>query len=387
MVPLDELPILKAQIQTRKEIESQIRGLQSKEVTLSKNANELTGSVMNGNTEVARFEKGVLVSIDEHLAPLSIIKTHSLEQFLKLRVMDMSRTNARILRKVLHLDTDEDYKASLYAYALSISDRYWFKPKHSKLKYEDLPLEDDSLFETSLKGEVNVFFHKARLSPEITTTGSFEKGWRYIDHQWYLYKSGNPKQFFSELFCSRFASLLGIPTVIYEMDDGYIRCLNFSPELNFEPIAALAGSKDDYDYIFPILYNISRDIAKQYLRLIFFDTVMNNIDRHNENCGLMRDPRSGAILSLAPNFDNNLALIATCDRLNDRPEKDGFIQLFVRFIQGNEIARLLLKDIQWKDIDIDDLRHIVQDIVIDIGDMDQLLEAVLIRYEYLKNRF
>ena len=65
---------------------------------------------MNKNEVVAKFEKGVLVSINETLAPLVIKTTHSIEKFLELRVIDMSRTNARILKKVLNMDFDDDYK-------------------------------------------------------------------------------------------------------------------------------------------------------------------------------------------------------------------------------------------------------------------------------------
>lgn len=300
-----------------------------------------------------------------------------------MRVMDMSRTNARILKKVLQIEVDEDYKTALYSYALSISDHYWFKPKHSKLKYKEVVFDNDSLFETSLKGEVNVFFNKAKLSPEITTTGSFEKGWRYIDGEWWLYKKGNERQIFSEMFCSYFAELINLSSVAYELDGEYIRCKNFSPYMNFEPMAALAGDNDRYDYVFNILCGIREDLARDYLKLILFDSIMNNIDRHNENYGLLRDPESGAILSLAPNFDNNLALIATTERLNS-PSKDGFIKVFTDFIKKNEVARSMLHEISIPDIDLDDLRLIALQIPIRIKNLEEIVSSVFLRYNYLK---
>ena len=387
LVKGEELESLRLGIARRKEVERQLKDYRPKDVTLSKNANELTGCVMNGDRVVARFEKGALVDIDEKHCPLVIRRTHSIEKFLKLRVLDMSRTNARILKKVLHIDVDEDYKASLYSYALSVSDHYWFKPKHSKLTYQDVEFDNDALFDTSLKGEVNVFYHKAKLSPELTTTGSFEKGWRYIDRQWWLYKSGNDKQFFSELFCSRFAELIGIPTVKYELDHGYIRCLNFSPVYNFEPMAAIADDNEDYDYLFNLLYAMDPKLAKEYLKLIFFDTAVNNIDRHNENLGLLRDYRSGRIVSLAPNFDNNLALIATTDSLNANLKKDGFVEVFVRFLKKNEVAMECFKELDLKDISIYEIQGIVDSISVNTVNTNGLAEGVLERYNYLKSFF
>ena len=195
LVKKEEAIELKRLINHRKEVEKLIKKKKSMNVTLSRNAEELTGYVMNKNMVVAKFEKGEPTYIDPILAPHIIRRTHSIEAFLRLRAMDMSRTNARILKKILNINVDEDYKTPLYAYALSVSDHYWFKPKHSKLTYQDVLVNDDSLFEAALKGETNVFYHKARLSPEITTTGSFEKGWRFIDGEWWLYKVGNSKQY------------------------------------------------------------------------------------------------------------------------------------------------------------------------------------------------
>lgn len=383
LVKEEERLALQEKIARRLEIEAKIRDIHLRDITLSRNAHELTGYVMCENTVTAVFEKGVMVDINPTLAPLVIQRTHSLEEFLKLRVMDMSRTNARILKKVLQIEVDEDYKTALYSYALSISDHYWFKPKHSKLKYKEVVFDNDSLFETSLKGEVNVFFNKAKLSPEITTTGSFEKGWRYIDGEWWLYKKGNERQIFSEMFCSYFAELINLSSVAYELDGEYIRCKNFSPYMNFEPMAALAGDNDRYDYVFNILCGIREDLARDYLKLILFDSIMNNIDRHNENYGLLRDPESGTILSLAPNFDNNLALIATTERLNS-PSKDGFIKVFTDFIKKNEVARSMLHEISIPDIDLDDLRLIALQIPIRIKNLEEIVSSVFLRYNYLK---
>lgn len=381
-----EVLLLAKQIKRRKELEELIEIAKSKDkdITLSKNAFNLTGYVMSGNDKVAEFIKGNLIYINEKRAPLVIKRTHSLERFLSLRVIDMSRTNARLLKKALNIQIEEDYKVSLYAYALSISDNYWFKPKHSKIKYLDIKLKSDSYSDAALKGDLTLFPHITKLTPEITTTGSFEKGWKIIDKKWYLYKSGNDRQIFSELFCSKFASLIGLNTVLYEYDGSYIRSENFAHKYNFEPIASLAADNDNYDYIFNILLNISEEIAKDYLKLIFFDSVVYNIDRHNENVGLLRDRYTGKIVSLAPNFDNNLALISTVDELKN-PQKDGFINIFISFLKKNEKAKELFKNIVFKDITTEDIKNIIDEIDIPIDNKQELIDKVYIRYYYLKD--
>ena len=387
LVSEEEVPTLLEGIKRRKEIQRQIKAIKPKDVTLSKSASELTGALMSENRIVAIFDHGKCLGLDGELAPLIVKRTRSIEQFLKLRVMDMSRTNARILMKVLGIQVQDDYKAALYSYALSVSDNYWFRPRHSKLKYQDLPFHSDALFETALEGQISLFFNKAQLSPEITTPGSFEKGWRRIDGEWWLYKRGNPKQIFSELFCSRFASLIGVNSISYELDGPYIRSKNFSPAFNFEPMASLCDDDDRYETVFALLHDLDPLLSRDYLKLIFFDSVVNNIDRHNENMGLLRDANDGRILSLAPNFDNNLALLSVSDTLNPNLKKDGFVQLFVSFLAKNETAKEEFKTLVFPEISTRQILDIIEGIPIAIEEKENLAEAVFTRYESLKHVF
>ena len=388
IVDKSEVKSLLFKINRRKKIETLIKEIKSREkrVTLSKNGYSLTGKVMSGDIPVATFNNGVLIDINVSLAPLVIKRTHSLEEFLKLRVIDISRTNARILKKALGITVEEDSYISLYSYALSVNDNYWFKPNHSKYKYQDVCFKDDSLFDLSLKGNSLYFTGKATLSPELTTTGSFEKGWKIIDHVWWLYKSGNNKQLFSELFCYYFAKLIDLPTAIYKYDNGYIRSKNFAGRYNFEPLAALLGNDDNYQPVFETLYKMNKNIARRYLFLTFFDAVIYNVDRHNENTGLLRNRATGKILGLAPNFDNNLALISTVDMLS-RPEKDGLIKLYVGFLKKNKTARELFKELDFKDITEEDIKSIIKEIPIKIDNVEKLPVVVLLRYKYLKDYF
>ncbi len=379
---------LYVKIQRRKQIEKIIKEIKAvdKIFTLSKNAEKLTGSVMSGNKVVATFDHGSLIRINNRLAPLSIIKTHSLESFLSLRKIDMTRSNARLLKKALNIHMKDENKIPLSNYALSITDNYWFRPKHSKLKYQNINFKNDIYFDLSLKGDTSVFPRKNKLTPEITTPGSFEKGWKLINNSWWLYKVGNQKQIFSELFSYHFAKLIGLNTAIYEFDSGYIRTKNFAEHANFEPIAAIAGSDDNYENVFNVIYGIDNEMAKDYLRLIMFDCVVYNIDRHNENLGLLRDRKTGKIVSLAPNFDNNMALLSTIDELRI-PEKDNFIKGFVEFIKNNEKARDLYKQIKFKNITVSQVDRLFDNIPIKNDQHFDIAEKICLRYRYLKTLF
>ena len=48
----------------------------------------------------------------------------------------------------------------------------------------------------------------------------------------------------------------------------------------------------------------------RYVELLLMDTICRNADRHTYNYGLLRNQQTGEVVSLAPNFDNNIALIS-----------------------------------------------------------------------------
>lgn len=377
-VPLSQLDNVTRQITRRKEIEKQIKERENQGnnlVRLSDNHRNFNGYLMSGNDVVASFKDGVLYYIDEQRVPLYIKRLHDIRGFLKRRVFDDSRVNTRLLKKALFIKESDPEYISLLVHGASITDNYWFKVKGSRTKYEDI-IFSDYYADTALKGIVYPL-SKPKLSPELTLTGSYEKCWKNISSQWWLYKKENDNELFSEMFSSRIAKALGIPTVEYLYDDGYIKCLNFAEFYNFEPMSSLCDNDDNYDKVFNILYDIDKQIAFDYLKLMMFDVIVNNVDRHNENYGLLRDKKTGAIISLSPNFDNNISLLGIDPNLNNQ---DGFVSVFKKFLSNNENAYRLYKNIHLPLLDENIIRNIIKDIPIKINKNDEIVSYVFHRY-------
>ena len=170
-----DLNSVRESLKKRKEIEKEIDCLLNKEKklnSLSPSTLELSGYIMKEDQVVAEFDHGRLIRLDTNLAPLIVIRTHDLISFLSSRVLDTSRTNARLLKRIMNIHTDEDYLISLKNHATSVTDNYWFKSKNSRLKYKDVSLESDIYNEISLKGEMLYFPKEARLSPQYSLLGS-----------------------------------------------------------------------------------------------------------------------------------------------------------------------------------------------------------------------
>ncbi len=301
----------------------------------------ITGTLMSEDREIATVRNGVITDCDEALLPLYLKRTGDVEGWLASRAIDGHRTNSRLLKKALRLRTADDAQTALAVNAATLTDRYWFRPEGSYAKYEDIRFKENVFDSLALYGDPNGFSHKPSRTPELTNTGSYEKCWRRIDGAWWIFKNENQNEMFSELFICRLGEKLGLDMAHYEQDGDYIRSRNFTEgtSCNFEPASSIMDANEDYSDCFDAIRAISPVLADSYLKMIWMDTVCYNMDRHTENFGFLRDVRTGEIIAMAPNYDNNLALISRGYPNNASRENDGIIRFFREFMQKNRAAK------------------------------------------------
>jgi len=115
-----------------------------------------------------------------------------------------------------------------------------------------------------------------------------------------------------------------------------------------------------------------------------YASLVQNADRHNENLGFLRNKRSGRIISLAPNFDNNVALISRTDVLNEDREHFGMCNSFVKFLKSNELAMKLFDEIEFPSINDEILEHCFDFEHIHIN-KENIKKFILNGIKYIKN--
>ena len=309
---------------------------------------QVNGFLMSGDTVIATIQNNELTEQNEDLLPIYLKRTGNLEGWLASRAIDTHRTNSRLLKKVLRLKTSDDAETALAVNAATITDQYWVKPEGSELCWEDVRFKENFFDTLALRGDPDSFSRKPSRTPELTNTGSFEKCWRLINGAWWMYKNGNQLEYFSELFICRLGEKLGLDMAHYEMDDKYIRSMDFThgAKVNFEPISALMGENEDYSDCYDAIFALSPALAEQYLRIVWLDTVCFNMDRHTENYGILRDVDTGEILFMAPNYDNNIALIARGYPASASRIGDGLIRFFREFLDQNPGARAMYQSME-----------------------------------------
>ena len=290
--------------------------------------------IMSGDTVVAKWENDELTVINKNLLPLYLKRIHNADKWLETRAIDSHRTNSRILKKALRLKEKDDLSTVIHVNGATITDNYWIKPFDSSLCYADIRFSDDYFSKLALRGAYDDFDSAAKRentrTPELTNIGSFEKCWKLRDGKWWIVKTANHEEQFSEMFIYKFGEALGMKMAHYERGRKVIKSLDFTDgaSVNFEPASTFMGDNEDYEDVIQKLREICPKAIPDYIRMIFLDTIVVNPDRHTSNFGLLRDTNTGECIGLAPLFDHNLALISN-SKPKIRKSSDLLINLFL----------------------------------------------------------
>ena len=261
----------------------------------------INGWIMSGDIAVASFHGRVVTPILPERCPLCFQKGGDLEAWLESRAIDRHRTNSRILKRILRLGDTSDLNTALHVHGATITDNYWVKTEdEANLTWADVGFRENYFADLALSGRFSSIAKNytpeelRTATPELTNIGSYEKCWRQQDDHWVMVKSGTLEEHFSEIFTA---------TLVISKDftEG---------QLNFEPMANLVQDNEEYDFNYDVLQNLNPLLLRPYLDILFMDALVFNVDRHTQNYGLLRSRETGEILSMAPNFDNNMALIS-----------------------------------------------------------------------------
>lgn len=132
---------------------------------------------------------------------------------------------------------------------------------------------------------------------------------------------------------------LGFPMVEYWPDSGFVWSADFTEGIyNFEPASAIVGDEEDYAYDYDRLTALESSLGVQYLDILYMDALCFNMDRHMENYGVLRDRSTGRIVRMAPNFDNNIALISRGYPSEARHTNGLLIDLFVELLEEKGLS-------------------------------------------------
>jgi len=304
----------------------------------------INGFLMNRDIRVAEIVDNETVVLNEKLALIIFARGGGLVEWIESRAIDRRRINSRLLKKALGITDTSDISTVMQVNAAAVTDTYWIKEKGSDLCFDDVKFNENPFADLALKGDIDSFVENCgaqgrACAPDLTTVGSFEKCWRKSGGCWWLYKSGNDLERFSELFVARLGAAVGFDMAHYETEGDYIKTRDFTKggAVIFEPAYNLVGDNKDYAYNYKKIAGLNLELAKQYIDILVMDTLCFNLDRHTFNYGFLRDSETGDFISMAPNFDNNAALISRGYRKNPFCDNDILFSAFADFIKSSNL--------------------------------------------------
>lgn len=215
------------------------------------------------------------------------------------------------------------------AFGLSLSDQYWLKPYNSDILYDDINFFDNEFdysefMEASLSKNSRTITRETSLkTPNNTTDGMLKKAWIIDNGTRYLLKGGYRNEIlqpFNEVLASEICKRLGFNHVEYTLDtykDMVVsKCpcfINKDTELitcyQIRHDMIRHDTLEDYeDYIKKLedkgIQNARLEVENMYI----LDFLIMNEDRHLNNFGIIRDVNTLKWISVAPIFDNGMAL-------------------------------------------------------------------------------
>lgn len=325
--------------------------------------NVLNGYIMSEDIPVVKVENDRITYRDYQRCPLMLREGDNILLWLKSRAADNSRVNTRLLKKALGLKKTGDIETSLFFNAATITDNFWFKDVNSSLEWEDVKFKFNHYAKLALNGDLEVLTYPKTRTPELTNIGSFDKCWVLEDDKWWLHKKANEEQKYCEFYISELGSkVLGFNMAKYEMLDNSIKTLDFTEngKYNFEPAYSIVKDNEDYDFCFKKLFELKPSLAPEYLKIIYMDSLCLNMDRHTFNFGVLRDSHSGEVIKMAPNFDNNVALMHNGKYPDIKTNTlDNF---FIDFLNNNQDALDMFNSLKIENITLEKLNSITDNI-------------------------
>jgi len=277
----------------------------------------------NSDQPVARFEffQGMIKAyepISRELLPMQIRNTSAdgFVRWISERSIDLNVVQHRNM--VIHmLGSRDKLTLALMTNMFSISDTFTcfeeglFTPRSQLCDPQEHESVSDYILLTS-----DTSVRKAQMvTPNVSTDGSYTKTWKFEKGSWWLYKLQSAEATRSEVEISKVLMACGWDTAEYQYVGSYrkrVRSKNFlSADEFFEPYDsfryAFADISDDEDIIMENIASLGDDFRKAWKRILLADALFLNADRHMRNFGFIRSAKTGEVLRLAPNFDNNQA--------------------------------------------------------------------------------
>jgi hypothetical protein len=257
---------------------------------------------------------------------------------------------------------------------LSLTDHYWIDRVNGRLTWDDI-----NFYDHEFPGDIgDLFFHHKKKKeyriggPDVTSNGVLKKRWVIEDDGKRVLLKGGKKPYRQEPYNEEIASMLckrlSIPHVPYTVMeygvDTVSRCANMTNNkeeyvdaysiytIRYENI--FSGTNDGESHLYNhykkccSILNVPH-VEQRCNEMMVLDYIINNVDRHFGNFGIIRDAESLGNIRVAPIFDSGTSLY--CDENEHNIGREKELLGKYRCFQTLENQLQLVSDYSWIPMD------------------------------------
>ncbi len=277
-----------------------------------------TGEAGDESLELVDYDEAAL-----HLMPYGLaLDGAGIRRWMASRAMPHQKAHHQEVCESLGIARDDVMGAYRAGLGLSLNDSYWVVPSGYQGTFAQSNLYDnafsEAVAEVAYAGYTEAPGRPEGPSPDLMTDGTLAKAWRIEpDGTRALYKGSTPGSLpgepMSEVAVSNLAESVGADHVRYGhaswMGTGCSVCACFATkDLSYSPFAVATGLTGLAGALWTCK-NVSVETFEALCDMFTLDAITLNVDRHLSNFGFMRDNATGALVGLAPIFDNGRGLL------------------------------------------------------------------------------
>ena len=292
--------------------------------------------LMNKDVVVAVYEE--CVELDDYTYKL----VEQLDSYLPIGFLTMDdwidgrqiakhRVSIERLMRQLGMNTRHDFIAM--ARCLSLTDTFWVKRVDEELTWGEVSLYrnpfDDVIARIAFDGTGMYGRRNSPTSPEYATSGSFAKCWVREGDVISLLKRGSHGyanagfEPYSEVLASDILQAAGIAHVPYSLVNYHGSLASKCPLFTSEDIGFVSAHRffaGPFGVKDMLAFACEHGGEESFREMVVMDAVFANVDRHAGNYGFLVDNAAGAILGMAPLFDQNMACLPMMMETDDFDE-------------------------------------------------------------------
>ncbi len=262
----------------------------------------------------------------------------NLSSWIKNRIAPKHRRKVKEILKECSLDTDKSIID--FCKALSLTDTFWIQKVDEDLDWVRINLFDNEFTDIISKIAFNNGLYGRKFSsthPELTTDGFLPKCWVREGSSIYLKKSGTEgfrntgNEPFSEVLATQLLTKLGYKHIKYNLEnyksETVSSCEIMTDKDNMLiPLSSLLDINiNEIDKVREFCNNISKECLEDFNKMIIFDYLTLNSDRHTNNIGFLANSKSYRIKGLAPIYDNGASMLCYFDTTEEYQTIDEYL--------------------------------------------------------------